>query len=660
MSFGILESILSVFLIALFVAAIFRHLRLSVILGYLIVGILVGPYGLKLIPDSTYIKELAEFGIVFLMFTVGLEFSAPKLLSLKSSVFIVGGFQVLFSIIITALVGMALGMTSISAMIVGGVVAMSSTAIVVKQLNDQLELHTSFGRNAIGILLFQDLAVIPFIILISGLAKHGQQSLSLILFIALLKGILAIFLIYLIGRWLLRPLFRMISRTRAIELFTLAVLVVTLMSAWLTHALGLSFALGAFLAGIMLSETEFRHQIEVEIRPFRDILLGLFFITIGMLANISTWYQTWIWILLLLCAITIGKMLLIFILCRICHNNPSTSLRTGLVLAQGGEFGFAILTLALGQDIIPSDYGQVILAALLISIIIAPILIYYHDKIVALVYSKETKHNLVSMQQQITATASKLHQHVILCGYGRVGQHIARLLDRIEIPYIGLDIDAELVQRASLGGDNVIFGDSTHPAILKAAGVDHARVLVICVAELRSAIKILSIVKQTHPSLPTLVRCRDDIELRKLKALGATHVIAELFEESITLSHHLMKIIKMPANKIAGLIDEVRSKDYDLLNRVFSGSYADSHTDELIINKELRPILITPEAYAVNRRLKEFHFQAINIEVIAIRRGSEKHIKPNPDTILHPHDILILFGDLTDLEKAEEVLLAGT
>ncbi len=658
MSLDILESILCIFLIALFVTVILRQLRLSVILGYLFVGALVGPHALNLIPDSHSIKELAEFGIVFLMFTVGLEFSLPKLFSLRYPVFFIGGLQVLLTTVITMLLGMAFGMPTVAALIVGGITAMSSTAIVVKQLNDQLELHSPHGLNAIGVLLFQDLAVIPFIILISSLA-NTKVSLGMVFLIALLKGIFAILIIFIVGRKLLKPLFRLIAKTRAIELFTLTVLLVTLSSAWLTYTLGLSFALGAFLAGIMLGETEFRHQIEVEIRPFRDILLGLFFITIGLLTDVSTWHHTYIWIALLVVAIVFGKILIITLLSRLCGYNSPVSLRTGLVLAQGGEFGFALLTLALNESLIPQTYSQVVLAALLISIAVSPVLIFFNEKITTFLLKKESTQCDQGIQQQISLFAKNLHNHIVLCGYGRVGQHIARLLDKIEVPYIGLDMDAELVQRASLAGDHVIYGDVTHPAILNAAGLDHAKVLVISLSDRKSAAKILASVKQTHPDLPTLVRCRDEQDLKKLKALGATHVIAEIYEESLTLSHYLMQMIEMPANKIEGLIEEARNSDYDLLKRVFIGAYDNEQEEDIAPVQELRPILITENAYAVSHQLSEFDFKAINIEVIAIRRGEEKDIKPRPDLTLEANDILILFGDTTNLEAAEYLLLQG-
>ncbi len=660
MDINILGTILVVFFAALMVTMIFRQLHLSVILGYLLVGALVGPHALGLVPDSHAIKQLAEFGIVFLMFTVGLEFSLPKLFSLKYSVFVIGGLQVSLCIIITTIIGIFLGMSILSSLVTGSIVAMSSTAIVVKQLNDQLELHSSHGLNAVGILLFQDLAVIPVIILIAGLANKVPQNLVVLLLGALVKGVLAIFLIFLMGRWLLKPLFHIISKTRAIELFTLTVLLVTLTAAWLTNIFGLSYALGAFLAGLMLAETEFRHQIEVEIRPFRDILLGLFFITIGMLANVETWYQTWFWIALLVSALVLGKMLLITVLALLSRNNASTSIRTGLVLAQGSEFGFAILTLALNDQVLPKDYGQVTLAALVISIALSPLLIRFNKQIADFLLPKKIKLNDTQTKQKIIVLAKKLNQHIVICGYGRVGQHIARMLDKINFPYIGLDLDSELVQRASMAGDNIIYGDPTHPGILEAAGLTHAKVLVISFNDLKSTIKVLEMVKQSHPDLPILVRCRDEFELKELKKYGATQIIAELFEESLTLSHHLLNLIKVPASKISELMHEVRSKDYDLLHKVFTGSYYDQETStEGLLREQLKPISIPENAYAVNRTLKELELEKTGAEIVAIRRGDKKHLKPRANIKLYVNDIVIVFGSVASLGEVEKKLLEG-
>ncbi len=658
MTFSILESILSVLFTALAVTVIFRQLRLPVILGYFLVGALMGPHALGLIPNLESIKELAEFGIVFLMFTVGLEFSQPRLFSLKRAVFVIGGLQVLLTILITTLIGIYLGMSMLTALVVGGIAAMSSTAIVVKQLHEQLELQSRHGSNAVGILLFQDLAVIPFIILIAGLSENNHQSLTFIFLWALLKGAIAIVLISMIGKWLLRPLFHVISKTRTMELFTLTVLLVTLTAAWITNMFGLSFALGAFLAGIMLSETEFRHQIENEIRPFRDILLGLFFITIGMLTDISHWSETWIWILLLLTAIVVLKMLLIIVLSRFTGNNDSVSLRTGLILAQGGEFGFAILTLALNKNILPPEYGQVVLAALLISIALSPLLIGFNKQIAAFLLPKATKISNDLIEKEIVKVAKELDQHIVICGYGRVGQHIARLLDKANIPHIGLDIDSELIGRASLSGYKAIFGDATHPGILGAANLGKAKALVISFNDFRAATKIVNMVRPRLPHLPILVRCKDEVELSYLKDSGATRVIAEIFEESLTLSHHLLQLLHVPTRKISELLQEVRNQDYSLLRKVFPGSFSED-SRETMLHEQLRPIVIPEGAYAVNHKLSEFNLREGGVEIIAIRRGSSSSVKPRGNIKLHANDIIIAYGSVTNLEDAERKLLEG-
>ena len=659
MTLSFLEIFILVFSISLLINVIFRKLRLSIILGYLVVGALLGPHALGVMHNSDYAKHLAEFGIVFLMFTVGLEFSLPKLYALRYSVIIIGGAQVLLTITITTLAGILFGMSKLAALTVGSITAMSSTAIVVKQLNDQLELQSPHGLNAIGVLLLQDLAFIPIIILIAGFTTPSHISLTWVLLWALVKGLLAIFLIFLAGRWLLKPIFLQISKTRDIELFTLTVLVVTLSAAWLTDQLGLSFALGAFLAGLMLAETEFRHQIEVEIRPFRDILLGLFFITIGMLADVSTWHQTWIWITLLVTALVVGKMLLITVITRLSGKDLSVACRTGIVLAQGGEFGFAILTLALSHDILPPDYGQVVLAALLISIGLSPILIRFNKQITDLLLPKRIKINDLQTKVKVSQMAKRLKQHVIICGYGRVGQHISRLLNKINIPFIGLDLDSELIQFASMSGDNVIYGDPAHPGILKAAGLNQAKVLVISFNDIRATLKILQMVKRTHPKLPIIVRCKDEFELKQLKNYGATHIIAEIFETSLTLSQHLLSLLDVTPQKTATLLQEMRNKDYDVLLKVFTGSYEETMADQHAPLGQVKPILIPPDAFAVNKKLKELDVKATGVELIAIRRGETKFLKPEGQLKIEANDIIIVYGPVSNLDEVERRLLEG-
>jgi CPA2 family monovalent cation:H+ antiporter-2 len=659
MTFSTLNTIISVLLTVLVITVTFRRLRLPVVLGYFLVGALMGPHALGFIPNTAAIKKIAEFGIVFLMFTVGLDFSVSKLFALKYAVFVIGGLQVFFSILLTVIVGISLGMTIPAALVVGSIVAMSSTAIVIKQLHDQLELHSVHGLNAVGILLFQDLAVIPVIILIVGLSENATTSLSVILLWALLKGFFAISLIFFAGRWLLQPIFHLISKTREIELFTLTVLLITLTAAWLTNILGLSYALGAFLAGIILAETEFRHQIEVEIRPFRDILLGLFFITIGMVADASHWHETWPWILLLLSTLVLGKLCLITLISRLTKDNNAVALRTGLVLAHGGEFGFAILTLALTHQILPEDYGQVVLGALLLSMAISPFLIYFNKNIAKFLLPTTTNISENKAKREISKAAEKLEQHIILCGFGRVGQHIARILDQAEVLYIGLDLDAKLIKNANLSGNNVIYGDASHLGILQAAKLDQAQAIVISFERVKLAIKILSMVRQIHPTIPILVRCKDGRDLTELKKYGATRVIAETFEESLTLSYHLLQLIQIPGLVISELIQNVRNNDYALFQKVFSSSFHQGVDSEVSLHEDLKPILISAGAYAINRSLGEFDLTQFHIEIVAIRRKNGKPMKPRRSMKLHADDIIVVYGTEENVQKVKTTFLEG-
>ena len=337
------DSILVLMGVAVVLLALFRYLRLPQLLAYLVAGVLVGPYGLGWIPDVAGTRTLAEFGLVFLMFTIGLEFSLPKLLAMKQTVFGLGGAQVLISCAVFGFIAWNLGVPAAGAIVIGGVLALSSTAIVMKLLIEQLEQNSRHGRHAFGVLLFQDLIVVPFLILIPALGGAGGQSVWPTFGWVLVKSVLVLAAILFVGRWLLRPLFHEIASARLREFFMLSVLLLTLTAAWITQTAGLSLALGAFLAGMMLGETEYRHQVEADILPFRDILLGLFFITVGMQLDTGMLSAQWFWILAAVAGLFVFKTALIALLGRLFKMELGVALRTGLVLSQGGEFGFALL-----------------------------------------------------------------------------------------------------------------------------------------------------------------------------------------------------------------------------------------------------------------------------------------------------------------------------
>lgn len=661
MHYVVFEQILILLALSVVVVAGFRRFHLPPILAYLAAGLLAGPHGLEWIPDSQDTRFLAEFGVVFLMFTVGLEFSIPQLLALRGAVLGMGGAQVLLTTAAAALVAWLLGLSPAAAIVVGGILALSSTALVTKQLNEQLEIHSRHGRNAIGILLFQDLAVIPFLIIIPILASGSEQSMAGPLLLALVKGAAAFTIMFAVGHWLLRPLFREIAAAHSAELFVLTVLLVALAAAWGTHLAGLSFALGAFLAGVMLGETEFRHQIEADIRPFRDVLLGLFFITIGMLLDLGELALIWPWVLLVLLGIWLVKGALIVLVCRVSGSDWGVAGRTALVLAQGGEFGFALLALAMGDNgLLPETAGQVVLASTVLSIAAAPFLIGGNGRIVKFLMGTRYLHTRSHQKEDIAHAGQGLQDHVIICGYGRVGQNVAQLLETEGFPYIALDLDPARISEAHGAGYPVFYGDATHSEILQAAGLKRARALLISYDDAASASKIMAQTRLVTPEIPILVRTRDETYLDHLQQEGATEVVPETLEASLMLSSRLLHILGVPKERVVKHVQAVRADRYQILRGYFHDEL--EHTgfeDEAGRRSHLHAVTVVEGAYAVGRSLRELDLEHCQVQVTAVRHGLQRTSQPEPDTELCTGDVLVLYGSPEDLQHAEARLLQG-
>ena len=658
--YTILEGILILLASAVLVSTLFRRFNLPPVLGYLIVGLVVGPYGLGWIPDLDSTHQLAEFGVVFLMFTIGLEFSLPKLMAMKRAVLGLGGLQVLLTTLITMGITFVAHAKLGAAVVIGGVVAMSSTAIVSKQLKDQLELTSPHGNNAIGILLFQDVAVIAFLILVPSLAS-GEHNLLRSLAHALLKATLVMLFILVIGRRILRPLFHMIASTRSLEIFTLTVLLVTLGAAWGTEEMGLSLTLGAFLAGMMLGETEFRHQIEIEVRPFRDVLLGLFFITVGMLFNIVNLPDIWLPVLILLVIMIIFKTLLVAALARLFGSSIPTAIRTGLVVAQGGEFGFALLTLALDGNLLSAYYGQVVLGALLLSMSISPFIIRYNKQISKWLEPKGAILNDQEATEGVSNTAEGLDKHVIILGFGRVGQNIARFLEIEGFQYIALDMDPLRVQNAQLAGERVAYGDSSNIHLLDAAGLAKARALAISFENEVASLQITEQVRHLYPHLPILVRTRDDSKLKSLQHAGATEVIPETLEASLMLAFHLLVLMDVPVFRAMRHLRAMRSNRYQLLNRIFPSHDLNELKDVDTTDREqLYVVRIGPKAFAVGKCIREIGLDNLSdVSITAIKRNDIRVPEPGPETEVKAGDVFVLYGIPSALEQAEHLLLHG-
>jgi monovalent cation:H+ antiporter-2, CPA2 family len=658
MNIHTLQVILLLLAVSVLTVTLFRRLHLPPILGYLFVGILVGPHGSGLVASTEETRFLAEFGVVFLLFAIGLEFSLPQMIAMKASVFGLGGSQVAITGAGGALAGWLLGLTPRAAVIAGAILALSSTAIVIKQLSEQVELNSEHGRLGVSILLFQDLAVIPLLVVIPILSGDNGTGMAWPLFMAVVKAALVFATIMSVGHWLLRPLFHEIARARSAELFTLSVLLVSLAAAWLTHEAGLSLALGAFLGGMMLGETEYRHQIEADIRPFQDVFLGLFFVTIGMRVDFLSLLPSIHWVLLLTLALIVFKATAILLLARIAGRSTATALRTGLLLAQGGEFGFVLLDLSLSTSLLPGDAGQMLFAAIIFSMATSPFLVRYNGRLAQTFCAMRGGSDFAELQT-IQEETDKLQQHVIICGYGRIGQNIGRLLDREGFLYVALDLDPAVVREAYEAGEPVHFGDATRQEILQASGLDRASALVLTFEDHPSAMKILSHVRKSATTLPVLVRTKDDTHLEALEAAGAAEVMPEAVEASLMMGSQLLLLLKVPGSRIFKIMREIRENHYKLLRDFFHGQEAQDMAHGEPFQERLHTVTLPKHAFAVDHTIEQLHLWDWEVSITAVRRGGIRGESPAPETRLQAGDVLVLAGTPQHLEHAEGLLLYG-
>ncbi len=652
-----LQSVLILLATAVLVVVVFRSLKLPPLLGYLIVGIAIGPHALAWIPDTAEARGLAEIGVVFLMFTIGLEFSLPKLVTMRRVVLGLGASQVLATMLIVGAVAATFGIDWRPALVLGGVLAMSSTAILGKLLAERLELNSPHGRQIIGILLFQDLAVVPLLILLPALAGSAED-LPGDLALALLKAALVLTVLLLLGQKLMRSWFDLVARQKSAELFVLNVLLITLGLAYVTEIAGLSLALGAFLAGALIAETEYRYQVEVDIRPFRDVLLGLFFVTIGMLLDLRVVVQEALWILSLLVALLAAKGLLIFGLSLVSGATAAVALRAGLALAACGEFGFVLLARADNLELVNAALMQPMLAAMLLSMLATPFIVERSGRIVRHWTRSDWMHRAMEVHN-IAVQSMAADKHVVICGYGRSGQNLARLLEKESIPFIALDVDPQRIREAAAAGESVVFGDAGRREVLVAAGLLRARALAVTYADTASALTILGHVQELRPGLPVVVRTLDDTDIDRLKEAGAAEVVAEIMEGSLMLASTALMLLGVPLNRVLNRIRETREQRYSLFRGFFRGmTDADSDGDEAD-QPRLHSVVITPRAAAIGRTLGETGLGRLNVQVTAVRRRNIRGVAPEPATRIEEGDVLVLLGSQKDLAAAEIQLIQG-
>jgi CPA2 family monovalent cation:H+ antiporter-2 len=641
-----------------------RALKLPPMLGYLVVGVLIGPNTLALARDSAGVRYLAEFGVVFLMFAIGLEFNLPKLRSMRTLVFGLGSSQVVLTVA-GAVIGNA-GLTWLfalgarawelswqGAVVLGSAFAMSSTAIVVKLMAERLELESEHGKRVMGVLLFQDLAVVPLLVVIPALGESAE-NLARALTLALLKAgaVLAVLLVG--GQGVMRWWLTLVARRKSEELFVLNLLLITLGLAWLTDSAGLSLALGAFVAGILVAETEYKHQVETDIRPFHDVLLGLFFITIGMRLDWRPVLEQWVLVLLLSSVPVLAKAVLVAGLARLFRTTPGAAIRTGLYLAQAGEFGFVLLALGSEHRLVAQHWVSPVLASMVLSMLAAPFIVMASNRIVMRLSSSEWL--LQSLQlTSIAKRAIRSEAHVIICGYGRSGQNLARLLEQEHIPYMALDLDPDRVRQAAAAGQSVVFGDAARLPSLMAAGLARASAVVVSYHGTASALKILHHVREHAASVPVIVRTLDDSDLERLREAGAAEVVPEALEGSLMLAAQALALVGVPVQRVIRITRDARDARYQLLRGYFHG--ADDDTVEELQQARLASVTLPPAARCIGKTLSALALHAVGIQVVSVRRAGAGAVAPEETMPLAAGDTLVLSGLPEALALAETKLL---
>ena len=657
--FQSIELILILLVSSVAAVAVFRYLRISSTIAYFFVGLLLGPFAFGLLPNTESVKHFVEFGIVFLMFTIGLEFSLPKLNSMRKIIFGLGAIQVVTTILTTMAISRLFNLNFGSAFIIGSAFSLSSTAIVLKILVERIDLNSRHGKLATGILLFQDLAVIPILILIPAISSDSYDlyTISGLIFI---KVLILFTILFWLGKPILNFWFGIVAKQKSRELFVLNVLMITLIFSYLINLTGFSYSFGAFIAGMLISETRYRYQVESDIASFRDILLGLFFISIGMMLNISIFIDYLFIIIAIFILYTFFKVILISVITKIYSYEWGVGLRVGIILGQAGEFSFVVLSLGNDQGLLTGDLFQIILSTCLLSMVASPFFIPLNGKI-ARFLSKNYLRNSQKVVADIEDTGKALKNHVILCGFGRSGQYLARFLKEESTSFIAIDMDLNRVNDAASAGELVMYGDASRRVVLKAAGIAKAKAVVITYADDRASSKVLHVIRDDYPDLPVIVRTADDSTIVQLQNDGASEVIPEVLEGSLMLASQTLLILGVPLKRIIRRIREFREERYKMFRGYFKGST--DIDDDFNSNQqlELHSEEISHNSFILGHKLSELQIGDIDVEVQYLRRPNMlENIDPRPDIVLGVGDIIVILGTQPNISKFHKYAFAGS
>lgn len=653
---SIYSQVFALLLAAMILVWLFKRVGLPAILAYLVTGILASSPSIGWMSMSDEMHFIAELGIVFLLFSLGLEFSVPKLMAMRNLVFGLGSLQVILTILVAIPIVRFFDYGWLSAFTIASIMALSSTAVVVKILKENGALNQRRGQLSVGILLFQDIAVVPLLICIPLFAQADKQMLASTLAIALAKGAFVCILLWAIGKWLLPFVFNEVAQVRTDELFVLSTLVVALCAAGLTYWFGLSMALGAFLAGMMLGESQYRHQLEAEIRPFRDILMGLFFVTVGMQLNVGFVIEMFWYICTALAFLFVFKLLLIWGSAQLIGERRKDAIASGILLWQMGEFGFVLIALASKHELMASTTASFLIALGVLSMALTPYLISQTDRILSLL-KIESEHSNDQFQKNFGS--QNLQGHVLILGYARVGQTIARFLKPEAIPYIAIERNPLLVQEAQNAGEPVLFGHAAQNAILKSARIEQARLVIVTMSEFEQNQQVIDAIKRVAPGVSIIVRATDDLHLEDFKKMGVAEVVPEALEASLMLISHVLHMSGVPMRRILRRVSQERENRYEFLHGFFTDGSVEQNSETSERLEYLHAIALPESAYAVDKQIAQLNLQKQRVVITALRRDGQEIESPSDDMQLQANDILLLKGKPRRVERAEQFLLEG-
>ncbi|MCK9419160.1 MAG: cation:proton antiporter [Nitrospirae bacterium] len=648
----ILRELIIILAVSLPITYLFHRAKLPALVGFLITGVLIGPYGAAIITETRVVERLADIGVVLLLFTVGLEFSIADIMKSGRQFLIGGGTQVLLTIAAVTGIALLFHYPLPQALFFGFLASLSSTAIVLKMYSDRSDLDTTHGRLATGILLFQDIAVVPMMLMLPVLAESSALGAvtPLSVLLSLGKAVLGLVGVFFAARQVVPFLLHQVIRLRNREMFFLLVVLLCLGTAWITYSLGLSLALGAFLAGLIISESEYSHHIVVEIMPFRDYFASIFFISIGMLLQTDYFMAHWVLLLVMALLLVLLKSGLVAVTAAMLRYPVRSSLLAGLGLAQIGEFSFLLAQQGQISGLMGQDIFQMFINTSILSMLATPFLIQAGPWITGLLP------NLASVPGDKSDVCT-LTGHTIIAGYGLNGRNLSRTLKATHLPYVVLEVNADTIRKARDAGESIIYGDITRSEVLMRAGVDCAKVIVFAISDFAATRIAVRTVRELNPSIFILIRTRYAADVDELYKLGANQVIPEEFETSIEIFSRVLHEYHVPNNVIANQIQLVRFGGYKMLRGYSLDQENLGRIAALFADATVDHVQLDPGSPAVGGTLRELDLRKnTGATVIAIARNGEANTNPGPDFTLQPDDIVVLIGGHKELDEAMNLL----